>query len=336
MNFICGDALTELKKMKDETIDCVMTSPPYWALRDYGIKGQLGLESTFQEYITKLCEIFDEVKRALKKSGTCWVNLGDSYSNSGKGGDSNRLYAQRHTQFGKICDIRRHGKPTRVKNLPPKSLCNIPARFSIEMQNRGWILRNIIIWHKPNCMPSSVKDKFTVDFEYLFFFVKNKKYWFEMQYEKSLTYENRPHGIVRDREWDYNSKRKKIRISLGQKSFSKRQAKGKRVKPSGNAKKDFYEVPFNRNKRCVWAITTKPFKEAHFAVFPEKLVETPIKAGCPKGGVVLDPFCGSGTTGVVAKKLERNFIGIDINPEYIKMAEKRTEKEKSLWNIEIK
>lgn len=365
---IQGDALSVLKTLPDESINCVMTSPPYWALRDYGSsvesiwdgkegcehyfeikerqihsgkvgvngtiqacvdkeggfktdwktkdgfcskcgawKGQLGLEPTFDLYIKHLCDIFDEVKRVLRKDGTCWVNLGDSYSNSGKGGYSENMYAQRHTEFGKISDIRRHGKPTRVKDLPPKSLCNIPARFSIEMQNRGWILRNVIIWHKPNCMPSSVKDRFTVDFEYLYFFVKNKKYWFETQYEPHKTpYEK----LVKDKRGKNTRDTQKGEYVLAYRHGGEKTL-GETMNPRG------------RNKRAVWTITTKPFKEAHFATYPEELCETPIKAGCPIGGIVIDPFLGSGTTAVACIKLNRNFIGIELNPEYIKIAEKR-------------
>lgn len=373
MNFILnqirrGDALGELRKFPDGSIDCLVTSPPYWALRDYGVNGQLGLERTFEEYIVKLCDIFGEAKRALKDAGTCWVNLGDSYSNSGKGGDSGRMYARRHTQFGKICDIRRHGKPTRVKELPPKSFCNIPARFSIEMQNHGWILRNVIIWHKPNCMPSSVKDRFTVDFEYLFFFVKNKKYYFETQYEPL-----QESSLLRARYNSYSSKTDKgIHGGMNLKNQLKVFEKINNGELRG------------RNKRCVWKISTRPFRGSHFAVFPEDLVETPIKAGCPefvctkcgkarepiiksqfkqhslgatsgqywkvrnfkgdntvrnssakigytdcgcnagfKGGVVLDPFMGSGTTAAVAKRLGRNYVGIELNPKYIEMAKRR-------------
>ena len=365
---IRGDALGELRKFPDGVVDMAISSPPYWALRDYGVRGQLGLERNFQEYIAKLCDTFDEVKRALKDTGTCWVNLGGSYSNSGKGGDSDRMYAQRHTQFGKICDIRRHGKPTRVKELLPKSLCNIPARFSVEMQNRGWILRNVIIWHKPNCMPSSVKDRFTVDFEYLFFFVKNKKYYFETQFEPL-----QESSLLRARYNSYSSKTDKgIHGGMNLKSQLKVFEKINKGEISG------------RNKRCVWRIATRPFRGSHFAVFPEDLVETPIKAGCPefvcrkcgkarepiiksqfkqhslgatsgqywkvrnfKGdntvrnssvkigytdcgcnagfrpGIVLDPFMGSGTTGIVAKKLGRDYIGIELNPKYIEMAGRR-------------
>ncbi len=404
-----GDTLEVLKTFPDESINCVITSPPYWALRDYGVKGQLGLESTFQEYITKLCDIFDEVKRVLRKDGTCWVNLGDTYFN-------NSSYSEKGRQgYGndKIGMIYKKG------GLQTKTLCQIPTRFSIKMteakykctanhcryigresdwnywvtgvklcpkcRNKyskgspekvddGWILRNTIIWHKPNCMPSSVKDRFTVDYEYVFFFVKNKKYWFEQQKEKTLTKDN----LTRDRDTTRLNK-----------------VPG-RTKMAG-LKTNAYDF---KNKRCVWKIPTKPFSDAHFAVFPEELVETPIKAGCPEfvcnkcgkgrekiykdtdtrhwterqkstkkgmelyrtgqrgdlsgsfetkqskyigysncscnagfsGGIVLDPFIGSGTVAVMAQKLQRNWVGIDLNPEYIKIANKRIKQNNFLWN----
>ena len=172
-----GNSLTVLKTLPDESVNCCVTSPPYWSLRDYGVEGQLGLEKTFEEYITKLCNIFDQVKRVLRKDGTCWVNLGDTYNASGGCGWTG-LESKNWEQ---------KAKPHNIKTYPAKSLCLIPQRFAIEMVNRGWICRNTIIWHKPNCMPSSAKDRFTVDFEYLYFFVKSKKYWFEQVFEEHTT-----------------------------------------------------------------------------------------------------------------------------------------------------
>ena len=287
---IQGDALNVLKTISDESIDCVMTSPPYWALRDYGIEGQLGLESTFQEYITKLCDIFDEIKRVLKKTGTCWVNIGDTYGGSGNNGN-----------YKDPKDINgRTGQSKAInKNAIAKSLCQIPSRFAIQMCNRGWILRNEIIWHKSNAMPSSVKDRFTVDFEKLFFFTKSKKYYFETQYEPVINHSD---------AW--------YRHKL-------RQNKNYKLKKPYQHNFPIPKYPNKKNKRTVWNINTKPFKEAHFAVFPEKLCETPINAGCPKDGIVLDPFSGAGTTSVVAKKQGKSFIGIELNKEYIEIAQKR-------------
>jgi DNA modification methylase len=356
-----GEALEVLKTFPDKSINMIMTSPPYWGLRDYGtaewkggnpdcnhyrdnkskdsntghrninhehkigvadsiykdickkcgairIDNQLGLESNFNEYINKLCNIFDEVKRVLKDDGTCWVNLGDTYSGgipgSGGSGKKSGLNCKRNKDktFHKDNKSVLRFKSNKINYIVPnKSLCQIPQRFSIEMTDRGWILRNVIIWHKKNCMPSSVKDRFTVDFEYLFFFAKNKKYYFEQQFEKTIEI--------------YSEKRAKRPIT----------SHGKEPTPSGNSNNLTYNKlkPEGRNKRTVWTINPKPFKDAHFAVYPEELCITPIKAGCPAGGIVLDPFFGSGTTGAISLKLDRKFIGIELNPEYIEIAKKR-------------
>jgi DNA modification methylase len=304
---INGDSLEVLRTMESESVDCVITSPPYWALRDYGVEGQLGLESTFQEYITKLCNIFDEVKRVLKKSGTCWVNLGDTY---GTQGGQNRKTDKDYSQYESIKLKNTEIGTELIKEQGyHKCLLQIPSRFAIEMTNRGWILRNEIIWHKPNCMPSSVKDRFTVDFEKVFFFVKNKKYWFEQQYESSLV----PDWKVLQRANSKNTSGKND--VTGGLTASKKNIYYEKIRNG--------TIPIGRNKRAVWRITTKSFKEAHFATFPEDLVKPMILAGCPEFGIVLDIFAGAGTTGLVAKKLNRDFIGIELNPEYIKIAEKR-------------
>ncbi|AXN53396.1 DNA methyltransferase [Methanobacterium virus Drs3] len=306
-----GDALEVLQSLESQQVDMCVTSPPYWRLRNYGVEGQLGLEPDFNEYIDKLCTIFDEVKRVLKDEGTCWVNIGDSYNGSGKGG-SNPEYQKKHTSFGKIMTEKSiFGKPVNDKRIGKKSLIGIPFRFAIEMINRGWILRNTIIWHKPNCMPTSAKDRFTVDFEYLYFFSKKSKYYFEQQTEpvkeESLKrYEYGLHSVYADKE-KYGGKNSN--------SVSDCERMG-----------DFVSNPTKRNMRTVWKIPTKPYKGAHFAVFPEELIETPIKAGCPQNGIVLDPFMGSGTTASVAKRLNRNYVGIELNPEYHVLIHERLDK----------
>jgi DNA modification methylase len=275
-------------------------------LRDYGVEGQLGQEKTFEEYIDKLCNIFNEIKRALKPTGTCFVNIGDTYIS--KGATRHKGYVDPKYPNGRIggdCE------PSGLKQtIESKNLALIPFRFAIEMQNRGWIVRNIIIWHKPNCMPEGAKDRFTVDFEYVFFFVKNQKYYFERQLEElaQSTIERVKYGISK------NNKVMSGNYSMQGASMVKAFQKIN----SGEIK--------GRNKRCVWSITTKPFKGSHFATFPPDLIEPMIKAGCPKNGIVLDPFMGSGTTAVVAKNLFRNYVGIELNPEYIKMAEERLTK----------
>ncbi len=286
-----GDALKTLKTFPSESIDMVITSPPYWGLRDYGIEGQIGLEPDYGNYLQHLMLIFDEVKRVLKKNGTCWVNLGDTYSGSNNGAnDYTTTNRNKPETYKKIYRGQKPGKTS----LPDKSLCMIPFRFAIEMVNRGWILRNDIIWHKPNAMPSSVEDRFTVDFEHLFFLTKSKKYHFKRQFEESIDETNcRP---------------------------KKRGFSGKNKNNSGHSFR--YPSPV-RNKRCVWSIPTKPFPQAHFAVYPENLLITPVLAGSPETGIVLDPFIGSGTTAVVARKFGRNYIGIELNPSYVEIAEKR-------------
>lgn len=245
-----GDALEVLQSLESQQVDMCVTSPPYWGLRDYGVEGQLGLEPDFNEYIDKLCTIFDEVKRVLKDSGTCWVNLGDSYSST-RWSNSPSTTGKSGAYTDIVLD--------KQHDLPDKCLVGIPFRFAIEMINRGWILRNTIIWHKPNCMPSSVKDRFTVDFEYLFFFSKNKKYYFEQQLEKSAgDWTKKGGAILNDTGWHKGAYKSKPTI------------------------KDLDKLDgLKRNKRTVWTISTKPYKGAHFAVFPEELIETPIKAGCP-------------------------------------------------------
>lgn len=274
-----------------------MTSPPYWALRDYGVVGQLGLEPTFQEYINKLVTVFDEIKRVLKKEGSCWVVIGDTYGTHASGGKN----CMRNFRKADIAVVNGIGTMKKKTNFE-KSLLMIPERFAIAMIDHGWILRNKIIWHKRNCMPSSAKDRFTIDYEYLYFFTKSQKYYFETQYE--------PHESISKTGWE--------------KSGRGKWDDGGLTNPQFRDKRLMFDVE-GRIKRSVWTVNTAPFSEAHFAVYPEKLCETPIKAGCPVGGTVLDCFAGAATTGLVALKLARNFIGIELNPEYIKIAQKRLE-----------
>jgi DNA modification methylase len=303
---LCGDTHKVLQRLTSESVDCVVTSPPYWALRDYGVRGQLGLEPTFHEYLERLCAVFDEVRRVLKPAGTCWVNMGDTYASPTKGsggsappGDGIYDRLKRRSGF-RVLKL----KP----GLPPKTLCQIPSRFAVAMTERGWILRNEIIWWKPNCMPQSAKDRFTVDFEKIFFFVKSRQYYFRQQFEP-----------VKDRErlsrrlFNQTSKRKRVYGDKYVSAINPRSAEASRLRI----------LRHGRNKRSVWRISPRPFRGGHFAVYPPELVETPIKAGCPKGGVVLDPFMGSGTTAVVARQLGRRFIGIELNRDYVRLARKR-------------
>ena len=274
-----GDARSILTTFPANSIDCIVTSPPYWQQRDYGVSGQLGHEAMFTDYVDNLCGVFDEIKRVLKPTGTAWVNLGDTYTTK----------------------QRRNGMPT-------KCLLQLPSRFALEMTARGWTLRNEIIWHKPNCMPESAKDRFTTDFEKLYFFTKSPRYYFRQQLEAFRSKD----GLKR-----------RLPRSSGKKKQRYGETRSSVISPKAAATSHRRILKLGRNKRCVWMIPTRPFAGNHFATFPPALIETPIKAGCPKGGIVLDPFMGSGTTALVAWSLGRHFIGIDLNPAYVQMASER-------------
>ena len=440
------DVIKALKQMPDESVDMQITSPPYWGLRDYGVEGQIGLEPDFNDYIKRMCDIFDEVKRVLKKDGTCWVNLGDTYASSPSGLTDKKAEEwdkKGDGMFGRLHNLHtadRTQKPTpkQLSGIQPKCLTMIPERFALEMINRGWILRNKIIWHKPNHMPTSVKDRFANSWEYLFMFSKSRKYYFDLDEVRE------PHKIhsveraCRGRGEDNKSMRLgqyAVRYSEEYKGYEDMQGKLERgelraVHPKGKNPDDIinskYEgtrghsnrqgfqretsfkekrvhqiiqlqiaeylrkyitkiqkpildekfgkhtwthwirtdesgaslpspkdwiklkeiLKFNdrfdkimtetevylddglmwknkpKNPSDFWNITTQPYKEAHFAVFPEKLVERPIKT-TKKKAVILDIFAGSGTTLKVARDLHRDSIGIEIKKEYCDLIYKR-------------
>jgi DNA modification methylase len=312
---IQGDALEIIKQIPDETIDTIITSPPYWGLRDYGVEGQIGLEKTPEEYVEKLVNIFREARRILKKTGTLWLNLGDTYMS---GSDAKRHwgYPDPKYQNGRGIDFL---EPQSFKHpiLKQKDLVGIPWRVAFALQQDGWYLRQDIIWAKPNPMPESVKDRCTKSHEYIFLLSKSPKYYFDNEAIKepiseSYAKDKRPHGIIRERFYPNSKYVKEGLMDLQTGEFP--------TQPRSET----------RNKRDVWWITTKPFKGAHFATFPEDLVEPMILAGCPTEGIVLDPFMGSGTTAVVAKKLGRNYIGIELNPKYIQLAEERIKNTQTL------
>ena len=281
-----GDALEVLKQFPSESIDMCITSPPYWNMRDYGDKNQLGLEYTTSEFIDNLYNVFHEIKRVLKDEGSLWINIRDTYS---KG-------------------VKRCG----VKN---KSLSMIPERLIIKLLDDGWILRNDIIWHKPNAMPDSCKNRFTVDYEHLYFLTKKDKgYYFKTQYEPYTS------NIKSKKDNINNNNDKDKRSALIESKMVRHGANGTTLNsPSKWSDK-------GRIKRTTWSINTKSYKEAHFATYPTELIECPIDAGCPECGIVLDPFMGSGTTGVVAKKQGKHYVGIELNKEYIEIANNRIEK----------
>jgi len=300
-----GDSLEVLKTFESESIDTCITSPPYWGLRDYGVAGQLGLEKTPEEYVAKMVELFREVKRVLKKGGTLWLNLGDSYAGSMRGynPEGTKNWVTSKLQKGNAGSF---VPPPDWDNvgLKPKDLVGIPWRVAFALQADGWYLRQDIIWAKPNPMPESVTDRCTKSHEYIFLLTKNKKYYFDNEAIRE------PFADIRmGNPGTPSPKAGRIPGQAAHSLATKVWDKG--VENGG------------RNKRSVWTVTTKPFKEAHFATFPEDLIKPMVLAGCPKNGLVLDPFMGAGTTGVVAKKLDRNYVGVELNPEYIKIAEKR-------------
>jgi DNA modification methylase len=387
-----GDCLDIMPTLEAESVQCVITSPPYYGLRDYGVEGQIGLEETPGIYVEKLVAVFREVRRVLRNDGTVWLNLGDSYNGSGKAG-SNPEYQAKHTEFGKPSKEKsRFGMPVNIKALKPKDLIGIPWRVAFALQADGWWLRQDIIWSKPNPMPESVTDRCTKAHEYIFLLTKNAKYF----YDADAIKEQATYGIP-------NSPGS-ISSPYGQ-GFTRRAAKVSGTYSQDSGRNDGNRHPSGgytaengkRNRRSVWTITTKPLKLAHFAVFPPEIPEICIKAGtsekgcCPECGspwerviekkkiprdelpkddpryrpnryhdnkyaneirngyecgmysesttlgwrptcthnhepipcTVLDLFAGAGTTGLVAEKLGRKFIGIELNPEYAEMAERR-------------
>lgn len=288
-----GDALTLLRKMPTGSVRCCVTSPPYWGLRDYGHAEQLGLEKTPEEYVAKMVEVFREVKRVLADDGTLWLNLGDSYSMSTKGAGGN---GKQHTNVGTVMTDRSWSV---APGLKPKDLVGIPWMVAFALRADGWYLRSDIIWAKPNPMPESVTDRPTKAHEYLFLLAKSQRYYYDAKaVAEPATGQDagngfaRPECISRDGCDDPTPWK---------------------ASPSGT-----------RNRRTVWTIAPKPFKGAHFAVMPEALVEPCVLAGSAPGDLVLDPFTGSGTVGVVALRHGRKFVGCELNSEYVSMARNRT------------
>lgn len=270
-----GNSLLTLQRMPPDFVDCIVTSPPYFGQRDYGMQGQIGNEENPIDYINNLISIFSECKRVLKDSGSLWLNLGDKYDK--------------------------------------KNLLGMPWRVALALQDDGWILRNDIIWHKPNAMPHSTKNRLTTDHEYIFFFTKKDSNYFYDQ------------DAIREEHVTFSEDSK---MKGGRNHFGKNGGTPEKGKNGGSSnlhdgRWDQAFHPNGRNKRTVWNVPLSKFRGAHFAVFPEKLIEPCILAGSPKGGIVMDPFFGSGTTGYVANKLSRNFVGLEINPEYVEIARNR-------------
>jgi len=329
-----GDAIKILRDLPDNCIDCCVTSPPYYGLRNYGHSDQIGLEKTPELYVSKMVEVFGKVKRVLKPEGTLWLNLGDSYAGSGKGAAT---HPGTNENWKQGTNKGTHDKTIHTfksDNYKPKDLIGIPWAVAFALRSAGWYLRSDIIWHKPNPMPESVTDRPTKSHEYIFLMSKSQKYYYDYEaiQENGITIENRPSGVVREREYNYNSKRNNNPDAYKSNNHKNLQDKGQQPHTlhKNRLNPDNEEVYPVRNKRSVWTVTTKPYKGAHFATFPQELIIDCIKAGCPPGGIVLDPFSGANTTGITARKLGRNYISIELNPKYIALSKAREEKELGL------
>lgn len=340
-----GDALEMLKTLPDNSVDCVVTSPPYWGLRDYGHAGQIGLEPTFPEFLQKLTEVFAEARRVLKPSGTCWVNMGDCYT--GNGG-----------QFAKESFLGHRPKPEAkgsrlvksIGGLPAKSMIGQPWRLAFALQDQGWILRSEIIWHKPTVMPESVTDRPTKAHEQIFLFTKSTRYWYDADAIREPAQGERRNLVT---GWDsgpgshcpvdfntpdrYQKQGMRAFNRLRQESPGRDQEPVKHIAPSQRRGKGKYAQQADghpcqaeewvgsttRNARTVWTIASQGYPGAHFATFPIEIPRRCILAGCPEGGAVLDPFACSGTTLEAAVRLGRRAIGIELNPDYIQLINQR-------------
>ena len=328
-----GDSLDVLKTFEDNSVDCCVTSPPYYALRDYGVDGQIGLEETPEKYIERLTEVFMEVHRVLKPNGTLWLNIGDSY-NGNKVGNTEVVKNKKVSESNDF-----HKKLW--SGAKPKDLIGIPWMLAFSLRNAGWYLRQDIIWHKPNPMPESVTDRCTKSHEYIFLLSKGQKYYFDYEaiQEEATGYDGRKDTMMKgSKKYDAQIMPNQSVQSMAKNGHERWKFKSKNCQYDGQRPNSMHlkerqgwsnEVYPVRNKRDVWSINVKPNKEAHFATYPPELVSNCIIAGCPEDGIVLDPFMGSGTTGIVANKLNRHYVGIELNPEYVEMAERRIGLEKS-------
>jgi DNA modification methylase len=286
--------------LPDGSMNMCVTSPPYWGLRDYGHDGQLGLESTPEQYVANMVEVFREVKRVLRDDGTLWLNIGDSYARQGgRESDQPRHWDGREDSVGSM----HHTRIASDIGLKPKDLVGIPWMLAFALRADGWYLRQDIIWHKPNPMPESVTDRCTKAHEYLFLLSKSERYYYDNETIQEQATGRDPGNKKHKYEEAYvNSNTEEHRTKAGLNDVGARKT---------------------RNRRSVWTVSTRPYRGAHFATFPPALIEPCILAGCPKGGTVLDPFGGSGTTAEVALKNGRSVVLNELNPEYIKLAEAR-------------
>lgn len=315
----CGNALDLAQSLPDASVHCIVTSPPYWGLRDYRVKGQIGLERTPERYVDQVVRVFDRLRTKLRDEGTLWLNLGDRYI-SRRGGDIGAT-SKINGKKGHVAYRAAHAERSydgAVTGLKHKDLVGMPWRVALALQADGWYLRCDIVWHKPNPMPESVTDRPTKAHEYVFLLAKAERYYFDAEAVKvpaAGTAHPRSSGWAK-------GPGKHTAIAHAREKLATDKSGGNR-KYNASYDAAIRMTVTERNIRSVWTIPSHPFPEAHFATFPEKLVEPCILAGCPEGGVVLDPFMGAGTVALVALKARRNFLGIELNPKYAAMAERR-------------
>ena len=366
VSILNGDCRDILKTLPDGSVHCCVTSPPYFGLRNYEVDGQIGLEPTPAAFVAELVDVFREVRRVLRDDGTLWLNLGDSYATDSKWGGSTGGKAAKG-----LHGVNGGGRTKTSVGLPDKNLIGIPWRVAFALQDDGWILRQDVVWNKPNPMPESVKDRCTKAHEYIFMLSKSPRYYFDAD----AIAEDQVKGTAGSRfDVGKTASHQQGRAQTGLRKQAVRAAElaaqhglteahiaairsvgisdaGKaKVTTNGAGKNDpavqaladeaksvlggYYReflIPEKRNKRSVWTVTTKPFKGAHFATFPPDLIEPCILAGSPKGGIVLDPFGGAGTTGMVANRLNRSAILIELNPGFAEMAEQRIAADSTLF-----
>jgi DNA modification methylase len=345
VRILIGDCRDKLRGLPDASMNCCVTSPPYFGLRDYDHEGQMGLEPTPDEFVAGMVEVFREVRRVLRDDGTLWLNIGDSYAGSGKGGnpESGKQATNKGSQsvgvlYGKTGETARLAAVTNVTRdvagIAPKNLIGIPWMLAFALRADGWFLRQEIIWSKPNPTPESVLDRCTKAHEQIFLFSKSPRYHFDAEAIAEPVAPSTISRLSQDVGAQTGSERVPGKtngpmkaVGRGGKNAFRGQGSNRdgESAPANREGRDMREIGVgdSRNKRSVWTVATQPYSEAHFATYPPALIEPCILAGCPKGGTVLDPFFGAGTTGLVADRLGRDCIGIELNPEYAELAERR-------------
>ena len=325
------DCLKGLRELPDQSVHCCVTSPPYWGLRDYKTNGQIGLELTLEEYVGKMVKVFQEVRRVLRDDGTLWLNLGDSYAGGGRGGNpADSPHQKQKTNAGSKVS------PSPIPgNLKSKDLVGIPWMVAFALRADGWYFRSDIIWHKPNPMPESVRDRPTKAHEYIFLLSKSPRYYYDAEAIKEPAKESSIRRWGQNVDAQIGSDRVPGKRNGAMKAVGGPRRKSDKQRGHGRRHDGFNDrwdqmtkeeqCCRGANKRSVWTVSTKPFKEAHFATFPPELIEPCVLAGSREGDTILDPFAGSGTTAVVAARGFRNFVGFEINPGYCEIAWKRIE-----------